>query len=103
MVDDFVTGKQIAFPMSLLSDILPDVRFARAIYRPTFPKKWAVQTPKRLHGNEFGGHGNGGSGRLWDRMGGRQSGGQGIEEMKTSLADCHLFIATIMDPYLKKI
>jgi hypothetical protein len=44
--DDFKPGAQVTFPLSLLDDVMADVRYQRPVLRSSFPVAWMDLPPK---------------------------------------------------------
>jgi hypothetical protein len=103
----------ITWPTSTLDDILLDVRFARTIFRATFPDTWKVRakpsTPPLTQGTWTPGSGTGSGGRTGparttDRTGGNEGrdGSVDLQKLGDALAHIHKDFRKIMkDHHLK--
>ena len=48
--DDFKAGSLTSFPVSLLDDVMGDIRYQRPVLRSSFPLAWNEIPPKPLSG-----------------------------------------------------
>jgi hypothetical protein len=49
--DDFKPGAQVTFPLSLLDDVMGDVRYQRPVLRSSFPMAWMEMPPRQSYGH----------------------------------------------------
>ena len=114
--DEFKTGQHPSFPVSLLDDIIGDVRYQRPIHRSSFPYAWREQTNLPPHPgaktaptgpSPFNGGSSGAPGTLAQAAGHRTDGDKetaylSAKELEQAVSHVEKDIKAMMMPLYKK-